>query len=244
MSIVESGRMCVFDTETTGLDPKTGDKMVEAAFVELIDRKKTGRILHLYFDPKRDVPDEAREVHNLSRDELVRLSGGRVFGHFAQQIIDFIKGSTLVAHNSKFDEGFFDMEFKHAGYGKLSDYCDGIIDSLAVASAKRPGRQNSLDALLREYVGADNYNREFHGALLDADLLAQVYLLMTVSQEGLSLDTRLKATGPSLRPARLEVPADALSVVSVNEAAMERHRALSERIKKTSGGSVIELGFS
>lgn len=243
MSNTSQSRICVFDTETTGLDPKTGDKMVEAAFVELIDRKKTGRVLHLYFDPKRDVPDEAREVHNLSRDELVRLSGGRVFGHFAQEIIEFIRGSTLIAHNSKFDEGFFDMEFKHAGYGKLTDYCDGIIDSLAVASAKRPGRQNSLDALLREYVGAENYNREFHGALLDADLLAQVYLLMTVSQEGLSLETRLKSTGPSLRPARLDVPAGALGLVSVDERSLERHRTLTERIKKASGGTVIELGF-
>ena len=236
-------RLITFDCETTGLDPKTGDKMVEAGFVELIDRKKTGRTLHLYFDPKRDVPDEARDVHNLSRDELVRLSGGRVFGHFAQEIIDFIQGATLVAHNSKFDEGFFDMEFAHAGYGKLSDYCESIIDSLAVASMKRPGRQNSLDALLREYVGTDNYSREFHGALLDADLLAQVYLLMTVSQEGLSLDTRLKPTGPSLRPARLDIPAGTLRLANVDEASMERHRSLSERIKKASGGSVIELGF-
>ncbi|MBD8089293.1 DNA polymerase III subunit epsilon [Pseudomonas fluorescens] len=236
-------KLLVFDTETTGFDPKTGDRMVEVGFVELIDRKRTGRILHLYFDPERDVPEGAFEVHGLSRDELVKLSKGKKFADHAQEMIDFMSGAVLVAHNSRFDEGFFDAEFERAGYGKLKDYCEGIIDSLAVASLKRPGKQNSLDALLRDYVGKDNYSRDLHGALLDADLLAQVYLLMTVAQDGLSLDTRLKSSGPVLRPARLDVPTGALSVVSVDEASMERHNALSERIKKASGGSVVELGF-
>lgn len=236
-------RVVCFDSETTGFDPKNGDRMIEAGFVELIDRKRTGRTLHLYFDPKRDVPEEAQAVHGLSRDDLVKLSKGRVFGDHAQEIVDFCQGATLVAHNSRFDEGFFDEEFRLAGYGKLSDYCDSIVDSLAIASIKYPGQQNSLDALLRRLVGKDNYSRELHGALLDADLLAQVYLLMTVTQDGLSLETRLKSNGPTLRPQKLDIARDALLLASVDDAAAARHKVLTERINKACGGSAIELCF-
>lgn len=237
-------RLCVFDSETTGLLPYGGDKMVEAGFVEIVDRKPTGRHLHLYFDPKRDVPDEAKEVHGHSRDDLVRLSGKRIFADRAQEIIDFIRGSTLVAHNAKFDTGFFDAEFAAAGLGPLSSYCDGIVDSLALAQRLYPGQRNSLDALLNRLVGKDNYERELHGALLDAQLLSQVYLIMTMDQKGLEFtDRSLSKSGPRLNPQRLQIPAGELIVAQATDADRQAHAALQARIKKSSGGSIIEFDF-
>jgi DNA polymerase-3 subunit epsilon len=237
-------RHVTFDCETTGLHPDEGDKMVEAGFYEIIDRKPTGRFLHLYFDPKRDVPDEAKEVHGHSRDDLVRLSGKRVFADRAQEIIDFIRGAKLVAHNAKFDTRFFDMELKVAGLNPLSSYCEGIIDSLAIAQRLYPGQRNSLDALLNRLVGKDNYERELHGALLDARLLSQVYLIMTVDQKGLEFNERsLTKSGPKLNPARLQIPAGELVIAQPSDVDREAHAAMQARIRKSSGGSCIEFGF-
>lgn len=243
MGIQAVERILFADSETTGFDPKAGDRMIEAGFVEYVDRKPTGRTLHVYMDPKRDVPEEAQAVHGLSRDDLVKLSKGKIFADHAPELIDFIKGATLVFHNAPFDVKFFDAEFQIAGYGPLSSYCDTVIDSLQVANLKFPGQQNSLDALLRRLVGVGNYSRDLHGALLDADLLGKVYNIMTVAQVGLGLDRRLKPTGPTLNPQRLETDLSQLIVRTVDDVAMEKHRALSERIKKTSGGSLIELSF-
>jgi DNA polymerase-3 subunit epsilon len=237
------GKLVFFDSETTGLHPDEGDRIVEVGFVECINRQLTGRRLHLYFDPQRDVPEEAFEVHGHSRDDLVRKSKGRVFANGAQEIIDFIQGATLIAHNAKFDEKFFDKEFEIAGYKPLAAHCAGIIDSLKIAHAKFPGQRNSLDALLNRLVGKDNYKRESHGALLDSELLAQVYFLMTIKQEGLQLDSRLHEGGLSLNPQRLDLNPGDLVVANVADVDRARHEAMQQRIRKSSGGSCIDFSF-
>jgi DNA polymerase-3 subunit epsilon len=241
---VEGERVLVFDVESTGLHAREGDKMCEAAFVELINRKRTGRFLHLYFDPCRDVPEEALAVHGNSRDELIKLSGNRVFGDRAHEMIEFIKGARLVAHNAKFDQGFFDAEFEAIGLKPLRSYCEGIIDSLAIAQRLYPGQRNSLDALLNRLVGKDNYERQYHGALLDSDLLAQVYLIMTVNQKGLDFSDRsLSKSGPKINPRRVQVAPGELVIAQASEADRAGHEILQARIRKSSGGSSIDFDF-
>ena len=236
--------LVMFDVETTGLHPHDGDRMVEAAFVELKNRKPTGKFLHLYFDPKRDVPDEAKEVHGHSRDDLIKLSGKKVFADRAEEIVSFVKGKRMVAHNAKFDTSFFDMEFSKAGLKPLSHYCDGIIDSLAIAQKLYPGQRNSLDALLNRLIGKENFERETHGALIDAQLLARVYLIMTVDQGGLAFtDKKLTMNGPTLNPYRLNITPGQLVIAQALESDRTAHAALQNRIRKSAGGSCIEFDF-
>jgi DNA polymerase-3 subunit epsilon len=180
-------RQIVLDTETTGLYAKNGDRVVEIGCVELVDRKPTGRRLHRYLNPEREVPIEAQRIHGLT-DEF--LADKPKFRDVAAELADFIRDAELVIHNASFD-----MEFLNAEFGLLSvpdmesarGLCAGVVDTLKMARDIRPGKRNSLDALCSEY-GVDNSNRQFHGALLDAELLAEVYLAMTRGQESLVMD--------------------------------------------------------
>jgi DNA polymerase-3 subunit epsilon len=180
-------RQIVLDTETTGLYAKNGDRVVEIGCVELVDRKPTGRRLHRYLNPERDVPMEAQRIHGLT-DEF--LADKPKFREVAAELADFIRDAELVIHNASFDMEFLNVEF---GLLSISDMesaralCAGVIDTLKMARDIRPGKRNSLDALCSEY-GVDNSNRQFHGALLDAELLAEVYLAMTRGQESLVME--------------------------------------------------------
>lgn len=163
-------REIVFDTETTGLDPKKGDRVVEIGAVELVNHIPTGQVFHEYIDPERDMPIEAFNVHGLSAEFL---AGKPKFADIAERFVDFIDGARLIAHNASFDMGFINHELATLGRAVVAD--DLVIDTLQIARRRHPAGPNSLDALCSRY-GIDNSHRTRHGALLDAELLAEVYI--------------------------------------------------------------------
>ncbi|PTB84255.1 DNA polymerase III subunit epsilon, partial [Pseudidiomarina aestuarii] len=177
-------RQIVLDTETTGLDPAQGHRIIEIGAVELIGRKLTGQTFHCYINPQRVVEQEAIEVHGITNEFL---QDKPVFSQICDDFLNFIRGAELVIHNAAFDVGFMDAEFSRVNksIGATRDFCQ-ILDTLLMAREMRPGQKNNLDALCRAY-SIDNSNREFHGALLDAELLADVYLAMTGGQTKLEL---------------------------------------------------------
>jgi DNA polymerase III subunit epsilon len=166
-------REIVFDTETTGLDPLTGDRLVEIGCVEMVNRVVTGNSFHAYFNPQRDMPLEAERVHGLS---ITFLSDKPLFAERATELLDFIGDAPLVAHNAQFDFGFLNAELAAAGLEPVS--LDRMVDTLGIARRRHPGAKHSLDALCTRY-GIDRSHRVKHGALLDAELLAQVYVELT-----------------------------------------------------------------
>ncbi|OGO91943.1 MAG: DNA polymerase III subunit epsilon [Coxiella sp. RIFCSPHIGHO2_12_FULL_42_15] len=172
-------RNIILDTETTGLDPKQGHRIIEIGCVEMIDRRLTGNNLHFYINPERSIDSGARQVHGITEQFL---QDKPTFSQIALQLMDYLRGGELIIHNAPFDVGFLDHEFKLLGkpFQPLLQICT-VIDTLALARRKHPGQQNSLDALCRRYH-VDNSNRALHGALLDAELLAHVYLFMTGGQ--------------------------------------------------------------
>jgi DNA polymerase-3 subunit epsilon len=220
------------DTETTGFLHNDGDRVIEIGAIQYLDRVPTGKTFHVYLDPQRDVPEEAYAVHSLSRDDLVKLSKGKVFRDVAHEMIKALEGCEMIAHNATFDVNFLDAELKACGLRPLTDYGVVITDSLQVANAKYPGQSNSLDALLKRLLGTNNYEREFHGALLDASLLARVYLLMTVQQNKLGLDATFTSKTPTLKNEPL--PPMAFPLLKLDDADMARHNKLMERISKES----------
>ncbi len=184
-------RQIVLDTETTGIGE--GHRIIEIGCIELVNRKFTGRQYHQYVNPHRLVDPEAMEVHGISDEFLLDKPS---FSQVANEFIEFISGAQLVIHNAPFDVGFMDREFGSLnGYPKTADICT-VLDTLVLARKMHPGQRNSLDALCRRY-GIDNSHRELHGALLDSEILADVYLLMTGGQTNLILDADLSAKGQS-----------------------------------------------
>lgn len=178
-------RLISLDTETTGLSPDKGDRLVEIGCVALdgrLIRTSEDNQLQLYINPEREVPQEAIDVHGLTNEFLADKP---VFADIADQFLDFVKGSTLIIHNAAFDTGFLDMELGRIGKGRITDYC-GVIDTVKLAKQLLPGKAVSLDSLCR-YYDIDNSSRTFHGALLDAQLLAEVYLALSRGQDSLSL---------------------------------------------------------
>lgn len=226
-------RHIVLDTETTGLDPRQGHRIIEIGCVELLHRRKTEQQFHQYINPDREIDAGAFEVHGISNEDLADKPR---FGDLAQDFINFIRGSKLIIHNAPFDVGFIDAELALLGpqWGRVTDYCE-VIDTLAMAREQHPGKRNSLDELCKRYE-IDNSQRQLHGALLDAEILLDVYLAMTSGQEALLLETRpSRQQGnskailpPGARPIlhRIKVPA------SEHEAHERRLDAISE----TSGG--------
>ena len=178
-------REIVFDTETTGFDPETGDKLVEIGAVELINHVPTGRTYHQYINPEREVPEEVVKVHGLTTEYLKDFPN---FAAVAQDFIDFVgDDGILVAHNATFDMKFINYELRHLGYEGYS--WDRVVDTLEIAKNKFPGQRNNLDVLCKRF-GIDNSARTFHGALLDAQLLAEVYLeLLGGAEPSMELDT-------------------------------------------------------
>lgn len=231
-------RQIVLDTETTGLYAKNGDRVVEVGCVELVDRKPTGRRLHHYLNPEREVPMEAQRIHGLT-DEF--LADKPKFRDIAAELADFIRDAELVIHNASFDMEFLNVEFGLLGIADMESarsLCGGVVDTLKMARDMRPGKRNSLDALCSEY-GVNNSNRQFHGALLDAELLAEVYLAMTRGQESLVMEldepvaeiaTFAAGSRPTLRVVR-----------AVEDELAEHERVLGE-IDKASKGKCLWSG--
>jgi DNA polymerase III subunit epsilon len=228
-------RQIVLDTETTGLYARNGDRVVEIGCVELVGRKPTGRRLHRYINPEREVPVEAQRIHGLT-DEF--LADKPKFRDVAAEFADFIRDAELVIHNASFDMEFLNVEFALLGNTDMesaNSICAGVVDTLRMARDMRPGKRNSLDALCSEY-GIDNSNRQFHGALLDAELLAEVYLAMTRGQESLvmDLDTPVVESGVVSLAGRPPLP-----VLLASEAELVDHERVLAEIGKESKGRCL-----
>lgn len=177
-------RQIFLDTETTGLYPDQGHRIIEIAAVEIFNRRPTQRHFHVYINPEREIDAGAQEVHGIS---LEFLQDKPLFAQVAAEFIEFVRGAELIIHNAPFDMGFLNMELSRLGMDKLEASVSGIIDTLKMAKESRPGQRNNLDALCRHF-GIDNSKRTLHGALLDAELLGEVYIAMTRGQESLLME--------------------------------------------------------
>lgn len=233
-------RQVVLDTETTGLETREGHRIIEIGCVELNDRKLTGRNYHQYLQPDREVDEGAAEVHGIT-DEF--LADKPRFADVAEDFLSFIRGAELVIHNAPFDVGFLDYELGLLGeeWGRVAHYC-GVLDTLQLARDLHPGQKNSLDALCKRYE-IDNTQRELHGALLDAEILSDVYLAMTGGQTSLSLggaEGEAAAEAGTIR--RLPADRPALTVVRASAPEREAHQARLEAIDEASDGRCLWKG--
>lgn len=227
-------RQIVLDTETTGIDPAEGHRIIEIGCVELIERQTTGRHYHVYINPEREVEAEAIGVHGITNEFLADKPK---FADIAAEFFDFIKGAELVIHNAAFDIGFMDSEFARLKpLRKTADHC-GVVDSLAIARKKHPGQKNNLDALCKRY-GVDNSTRDLHGALLDAEILAEVYLLLTGGQTALSLDAGTDGAEGEGGIRRLTEDRTPLRVVRASNGEATAHNEFMELLAKQAGETV------
>ncbi len=232
-------RQIVLDTETTGLEPSEGHRIIELGCVELVNRRLTGRNYHRYLQPDREIDEGAVEVHGITNEFL---EGKPRFADIAAEFLEFVRGAELVIHNAPFDVGFLNHEFGLLGaeWGRVEDHC-GILDTLALARRMHPGQKNSLDALCKRY-GVDNSNRELHGALLDAEILADVYLAMTGGQVALSLDagqgSGQEAAGDTgIR--RLPADRPPLPVIAASEEELAAHEARLDALDRAAAEGAL-----
>jgi len=226
-------RQIVLDTETTGLEPELGHRVIEIAGVELVNRRFTGNDFQRYFNPERESESGALEVHGLSNEFL---SDKPKFRDVASEFLDYVAGAELVIHNSAFDVAFLNRELDLADLKPVTEYCAGIVDTLRMAKDLHPGKRNGLDALCERYQ-VDNSARTLHGAQLDARLLAEVYLAMTRGQESLAMEVESAATATTAAEAthgKLD-----LVVVRATEEELAAHAKQLEEIEKASGGACI-----
>ena len=231
-------RQIVLDTETTGLEPSEGHRVIEIGCVEVVGRRLTGNDLHLYINPERDIDDGALEVHGITREFL---SDKPTFQEIAAEFLAYIDGAELVIHNAAFDVGFLNHELRMLGEGRRIEERCGVLDTLALARHMHPGQKNSLDALCRRY-GIDNTHRELHGALLDAQILADVYLTMTGGQTRLSLGgaeagASGEAQAESIR--RLSGARTPLPVIRASAAECEAHERKLAALAKACEDGVV-----
>ncbi|MCJ8168015.1 DNA polymerase III subunit epsilon [Atopomonas sediminilitoris] len=236
-------RQVVLDTETTGMPVGDGHRVIEIGCVELVGRRLTGRHYHVYLQPDREVDEGAFQVHGISNEFLADKPR---FAEAAADFFAFIQGAELVIHNADFDVGFLNAEFarlnsaKGTDYAAVEDFC-GILDTLKMARERHPGQRNSLDALCKRY-GVDNSGRDLHGALLDAEILADVYLAMTGGQTSLSLANQGAEGGDaqsSTAIRRLAAGRAALPVIAANASELEAHEARLAIIDKSCGGTAL-----
>ena len=228
-------RQVFLDTETTGLNAADGDRIVEIGCIEFVDRRETGRRLHHYVNPQRPSHPDALRVHGITDDFLADKP---LFEHVADEIIAFIGDAELVIHNAGFDIAFLDAELARLGRGCVADCCRRVTDSLALARELFPGKGNSLDALCRR-LEVDNSRRELHGALLDAGLLAEVYLRMTRGQRALAIDVGGDAPG-TLGVEGVDLAALVLPVVLASDAEAAAHaQVLADIARGCKGGRAV-----
>jgi DNA polymerase-3 subunit epsilon len=234
-------RQIVLDTETTGLETSQGHRIIEIGCVELINRRLTGKHYHQYIKPEREIDAGAQAVHGISN---AMLADKPVFARIADDFLQFIGDAELIIHNAAFDIGFIDYELNmlRPGFGSIAKRCN-VVDTLLMARAKHPGQKNNLDALCKRY-GVDNSQRELHGALLDAEILADVYLLMTGGQTALSLGGNQSKEGGGeslneirrLPPGRIPLP-----IVYASEEELVVHKQKLAAIAKSSGDNCVWL---
>ncbi len=226
-------RQILLDTETTGLEPSQGHRIIEIGCVELQNRRLTGRDYHQYIRPEREIDEGAIEVHGITNEFLADKP---LMADIAEDFLDYIKGAELVIHNAPFDVGFINHEFSLLGerFGQVADHCQ-VLDTLQLARQMHPGQRNSLDALCKRY-DIDNSERELHGALLDARILAEVYLAMTGGQVSLSLGADTKEAGTQAGGIRrLSPDRGPLTVLRATSEELAAHQERLEDIDKASG---------
>ena len=233
-------RQIVLDTETTGLSPEKGDRVIEIGCVELVNRKLTGNNLHHYINPERDSDEEALRVHGIANEFL---RDKPKFGAIADELLDYLRGAELIIHNAPFDIGFLNKELERLGKGRLADHVAGVIDTLVMAKELYPGKRNSLDALCSR-LEVDNSDRQLHGALLDAELLADVYINMTRGQNALGIDVSPASesqgdAASSVPVALVDLRVFSLPVVQANPAELSAHDALLQDLDKASKGKTV-----
>ena len=229
-----AARQIVLDTETTGLHAKFGDRVIEIGCIELLSRSVTERRFHSYLNPEREIEEGAAKVHGLTAEFLADKPK---FADIARDFVDYVSGGELIIHNASFDVEFLDQELALAGLKKLGEYCPSIIDTLAMARELHPGKKNNLDALCERYL-VSNAHRTLHGALLDARLLAEVYLALTRGQESLVMELEAP-TEAAVAAARVD--AKKLTVLRATSEEVAEHEKILDAIDKSakeSGGSV------
>ena len=231
-------RQIVLDTETTGLEPQQGHRIIEIGCVEMVDRRLTGNNFHQYLQPDREIDQAAIEVHGITNEFLEDKPR---FSDVVDDFMNYIKGAELIIHNAPFDVGFIEHELRQLkqGWQDLKTYCE-VIDTLVMAKKLHPGQRNSLDALCKRYT-IDNSHRELHGALLDAEILADVYLEMTGGQTALFLEgdptTGSESVGGGIE--RLSSERPRLKVIRVTPEEEELHQKRLQAIDKASGGKCV-----
>ncbi len=230
-------RHLIIDTETTGLDPKLGHRIIEVAALELVDRRPTGRHLQLHIDPEREIDAGATEVHGKTWDDL---RGRPKFRDIAPQLVEFARGATWIIHNAPFDVGFLDREFEREGLPGCGSIYGDLVDTMAMAREAFPGKRHNLDALCERFA-ITNRHRTLHGALLDAQLLAEVYLAMTRGQDSLTIDMGSAPGLASLGAPATSAPRAPLVVISPSPEEQAAHTAYLAALDRESNGRCLWL---
>ncbi len=227
-------RQIVLDTETTGLSAESGDRIIEIGCVELVGRKFTGNNLHLYINPERDSHEDALKVHGISNEFL---RDKPKFAEVADEILRYLEGAEIIIHNAAFDIGFLDKELERLGKPAFRSFVQEVTDTLAMAKQLYPGKRNSLDALC-DRLGVDNSGRTLHGALLDAELLADVYINLTRGQEALLIDLgEVGEEGVTIEP--VDLSGFELPVLAANAQELAAHAEVLAQLDKASGGQLV-----
>jgi len=228
-------RQIILDTETTGIDPRQGNRIIELGCVEMLNRQLTGNNFHHYINPERDSEEGALAVHGLTTEFL---SDKPKFGEIAQDFLAYIAGAELIIHNAPFDIGFLDAELERLGLPPLMTHVTGCIDTLVMAKQMYPGKRNSLDALCDRY-GVSNAHRTLHGALLDSELLAEVYLAMTRGQESLTMDLAEPAAAKQEAGDGGALPLAPVIVLPATQDEQAEHEALLDKLDKEAKGMCV-----
>ncbi|WP_288391898.1 DNA polymerase III subunit epsilon [uncultured Herbaspirillum sp.] len=229
-------RQIILDTETTGLSPRNGNRILEIGCVEVLNRQLSGKNLHLYINPERDSEEGALAVHGLTTEFLADKP---TFKQIAAEFLDYVRGAQIIIHNAPFDVGFLDAELALLGLPSFKEHVSDVVDSLQMAKELHPGRRNSLDALCDRY-GISNAHRVLHGALLDAELLAEVYLSMTRGQNSLTMDLGAEEDLSEGEDGKLELaPLAEVIVVTASEEELGLHEEVLNQLDKEARGSCV-----
>ena len=228
-------RQIVLDTETTGLSAEGGDRIIEIGCVELVNRRPTGNNLHFYLNPERDSHEEALKVHGISNEFL---RDKPKFAEVADDILRYVEGAEIIIHNAAFDVAFLDKELERTGRAAFSRHVAQVTDTLAMAKELFPGKRNSLDALCSR-LGVDNSGRTLHGALLDAELLAEVYINLTRGQDALLIETDAAAPGDVRAVVAVDLCRFDLPVLMPHDQEVQAHERVLAELDKASGGKTV-----
>ncbi len=227
-------RQIVLDTETTGLSAEGGDRIIEIGCVELFNRKLTGNNKHFYLNPGRDSHEDALKVHGISNEFL---RDKPKFAEVADELLDYLQGAEIIIHNAAFDVGFLNKELELIDKPAFASFVDSVTDTLRMAKEMYPGKRNSLDALC-DRLGVDNSGRTLHGALLDAELLADVYINLTRGQDALLIDVSAQDAGGAVA-VRVDLSRFDLPVIAANDQESAAHEDVLKQLDKASGGKTL-----